>query len=250
MFRRKKMQARKVAKPVETQVRAPQDGTARPHALGVLSDGRAPHNPLPLSGQQLVLKGAGDQRTATELVAAAGDSMPMLAEAMTKIAERFELSVRSADALNRSLAAFSEKVVNGLMGELQHLRYNVGDRLTQTSGNLQIYVEKLDRVLWGALRAQGMSDEAIRRFREENGMQPEAPSGEELIAHLAELEWLRGSNRELIAQNQRLVAQLEGVHDFNPGRTAWVYQPECRCLVCREETARLAAMHAEVTRVP
>jgi hypothetical protein len=226
-----------IVHPPEVLGRTPEPGSA--DELRQIIDGRAPHNPH----QQLIP--AGQQQTATELVAAAGTNLPMLAGALGQIAQRFEQSVQATHALNVGLAQFRETVVNGLMGELKQLRYNLGDKLTHTTTNLDAMVNQLDKVLWSALRAQGMSDDAIRQYRTEHGMEPEAPSGPELIAHLAELEGLRAANAALVAQNQRLLVQLEGVHQIRQEEAGWVWHQECQCMQCQREGDAIAAAQEE-----
>lgn len=200
---------------------------------------RAPHNPV----QTLMPEGM----TANELVAAA-QSMPALVVAVGTIAKRFEQFVGNVDLLNRTLGEFKRDVLQPLREELHHIRYNTGDRLTQTCNDIDAYVGKLDQVLWGALRAQGLSDDQIRTFRTEHGMSPETPRGPELALHLAKVEELRRSNQILVDQNRRLMAQLDTRHTFAQGENGWVWHQSCPCLQCVNETQRISAAQAEVLR--
>ena len=151
-------------------------------------------------------------------------------------------------ALNEALGEFREKLVVPLRQELAYLRYNLGDRVNHATTDLSVYVERLDQVLWGALRAQGLSDADIRKYREEHGMQPEAPRGYELEAQMRELEDLRHSNAELVAQNRRLIATMSG-HQFAPtGAKVWEYHETCDCEVCIEQRTMRKDAEAEASR--
>lgn len=207
---------------------------------------RAPHNPH----QQLIPAAPPEeQMTSSELVRAAGDSVPALTKAVTVIATRFEQLVDNLHGMNRALGEFRTDVILPFREELKHLRYNTGDRLTQASTDLEKYVAGLDKILWATLRAQGMTDVQIRTYREEHGMQPEAPTGPELALHLQELEDLRESNAALVRQNQRLLARLDG-HHFSPGESEWTEKPACTCSVCREYRSKIDSAMLEATHAP
>jgi hypothetical protein len=216
--------------------------TPQPGSIAWSGARRAPHNPH----QQLIP--AGDHRTATELIEAAGGNVPALVQAVTTIAGRFEQFVGNIHELNKGLQEFKRDIVVPFREELKHLRYTTGDRLNHASADLEKYVAKLDQVLWAALRAQGMSDDAIRSFRTENGMEPETPRGFELEMHLNEMEELRQAVRTLSAQNARLLAQLDTRHTFNPGENGWVWHQDCGCAQCHAETQRMVAMQKEASR--
>lgn len=205
---------------------------------------RAPRNPT----QQLITREQAQQRTATELVVAAGDNVPALVSAVGTIAQRFEQFVGNIDALNRSLGEFKHEVMLPFKEELKYLRYTTGDRLNHVSHDLEGYVSKLDKVLWAALRAQGMTDDQIRTFRTEQGMTPEAPRGFELEAHIREFEALKTQNADLIRQNTRLLARMDG-HHFENGEGEWLYKEACRCNVCIRHRQEMQTAAQEAARV-
>lgn len=192
---------------------------------------RAAHNARGI----VLLAGEEPGRSASELVRAAGDSVPALAIAMTTIAQRFEDSVRNADQLNRALGEFKGQVVVPLLEELKFLRYNLGDKVNKTTTNMEVMVDQLDKTIWGALRASGLTDAQIRTYREEHGMQPEAPSGQELELHVAEHQALLRQVEVLTEQNRRLLELLGGdpEHVFwaeDAGQ--WVFHEGCVCQRC------------------
>jgi hypothetical protein len=210
-------------------------------AKGVAAEGRA------LQTRHGALVGTEtSQLRATELIERAGDSVPALAQALTVIAERFEQSVQASHQLNTGLAEFREKAIAPLLNELNYLRYNLGDKVNKTTTNMEVMVDQLDKVVWGALRASGLNDDQIRQYREEHGMQPEAPSGQELEIHLANTQGLLDQVAALTAQNQRLLAQLGATHIFREGESGeYRYHPGCECRACTEETVRVAAATKE-----
>ncbi len=168
---------------------------------------RAPHNPR----QQLITQQEAAQRTATELLAAAGENVPALFQAMGTIAERFEQFVNNIDVLNRTLGEFKHDVMAPFKEELKFLRYNLGDKANGAITNMQTLVAQLDKQIWAVLRAKGMTDEQIRSFRTENGMNPEAPSGQELEDHVRYVQECEESNRTLTEQNQRLLEEVQAL---------------------------------------
>lgn len=210
---------------------------------------RARHNPY----QSLVPAAAGEQRTSRELVDAA-IAQPIPEEvrvALVTIAGRFEQMVGNVNALNRAMHEFKDQVVQPFREELKHLRYSTGDRLNKTSTNLEIYVDKLEKVMWGALRAQGMSDAQIRTFREENGMQPEAPTSDELTHHLDEIQAMKRTIEDLTRQNRRLIALNTGhvfKTDFGRPVVEWEYQEVCVCAVCHDHREALEQAGTEANR--
>jgi hypothetical protein len=212
--------------------------------LAVAADGRAPQT---RSGQLIT----GEETTrlrATELIERAGDSVPALAQALTVIAERFEQSVQASHQLNRGLDEFREKAIAPLQEELKYLRFNLGDKVNKTTTNMEVMVDELDKVIWGALRAGGLTDAEIRTFRTEHGMNPEAPSGQELELHVAQTQGLLDQVAALTAQNQRLLAQLGASHVFREGESGeYRYHPGCECRACTEETVRVAAAQHEAS---
>lgn len=203
---------------------------------------RAAHNPR----QQLIP--AGQEATATELVAQAGENVPALISAVGTIARRFEQFVDNIHQLNLAIGQFKNDVVVPFKKELEYLRYTTGDRLNHVSTDLEKYVAQLDSVMWSALRASGMSDDAIRQYRTTHGMTPETPRGFELSAHLAELEELRRSNAELIDQNRRLLAFADG-HAFGPGETTWQLKEGCTCGVCKAQREVIATTLTELESI-
>jgi hypothetical protein len=205
--------------------------------IAAIASERAPHNPH----QQLIL--ATEGKPLTEIVAAAGSNVPALVDAVTVMATRFTQFVDNIHSLNKTLGEFRQQVIGPFQQELKYLRYTTGERLNHASNDLEVYVRKLDQVIWGALRAAGMSDEQIRTYRQVNGMQPEAPRGPELEQALEE------AVRVLSHQNQRLVAQLDTRHEFRPGEDGWTFHPGCECTQCLAKTQEVAAMQQEVTRV-
>lgn len=206
-----------------------------------LKSGRAKHNPH----QGLVPLAAGEGRRATDLAAAVPQAVPEeVRTALTTIAGRFEQLVGNVHALNRAMHDFKTEIVVPFREELKHLRYSTGDRLNKTSTNLEIYVGKLEKVIWGALRAQGMSDAQIRAFREENGMQPEAPTSDELTAHVARVEAMERTIEDLTRQNRRLIAVSTG-HDFGGVSGPWEYAEGCKCVVCSDHARELGGALTE-----
>lgn len=205
---------------------------------------RAPHNPH----QQLITQAEAEAKTATQLVAAAGDKVPALVSAVTTIASRFEQFVGNIHALNVGLQEFKRDVMLPFRDQLNDLKYNTGDRLNHVSTDLEKYVTKLDQVMWAVLRAQGMSDDAIRSFRTEHGMTPEAPKGFELAAHMAEFEDLKASNERLAKQNKRLLARLDS-HHFSVGESEWELKEGCLCSVCRDYRKQMQEGLAELNKI-
>lgn len=203
---------------------------------------RAPHNPH----QALIL--AGEGRPLTDIVAAAGDNVPALVGAVTVMAERFTQFVENIHTLNKTLGEFKREVIGPFQQELKYLRYTTGERLNHASTDLEVYVRKLDQVIWGALRAAGMSDEQIRTYREVNGMQPEAPRGPELEMHVKRVEGLEEAVRVLTQQNQRLMAQLDTRHEFRQGENGWVFHQGCDCAQCEAKYQELLVMQQEASR--
>jgi hypothetical protein len=109
-------------------------------------------------------------------------------------------------------------------------------------------VDQLDKTIWGALRASGLTDAQIREYRTEHGMNPEAPSGQELEIHMDQHQELLNQVAALTAQNQRLLAQLGASHVFREGEAGeWKYHPGCECRACTAETVHLAAMEHEAS---
>lgn len=191
---------------------------------------RAPHNP-----HQALITVAEQQLPATELVAAAR-SMPAMVQAVGTIAHRFEQFVQNIDELNKALGQFKQEVMLPFKDELKYLRYTTGDRLNHVSTDLEKYVQQLDKTLWAALRAQGMSDEAIKAFRTENGMEPEAPRGFEIETHIAKVAGMQKAIEDLTAQNKRLIAAMDGRHQFLQGDQGWVWRQSCKCTLCKNQT--------------
>jgi len=197
---------------------------------------------------QLIVAGEVPQRTARELVESAGTNVPALASALGIIAQRFEDSVRNSDALNRAIGEFKLEVIQPFREELRFLRFNLGDKVNQTTTNMEVMVDKLEQLITASLRAQGHTDAQILAFRTENGMD-RAPSGEELEIHVHEHEELLAQVATLTAQNQRLLAQLSAKHiEWPEDGGNWVYHAGCQCDACRAEELH-KAMRDEVSGV-
>ena len=210
-----------------------------------LARARAGHN----ARGQVILASDVPQKTATELIAAAGNSVPALAAALTTIATRFEDSVRASDALNRGLGEFRAEVIVPLREELKFLRYNLGDKVNKTTTNMEVMVDQLDKTIWGALRASGLTDAQIRTYREEHGMQPEAPSGQELELHVAQHQALLNQVAVLTEQNRRLLELLGDAPEhvfWAEDAGQWVYHEGCVCERCRAQS-KGTEMTREVT---
>lgn len=193
-------------------------------------EARAPHNPH----QQLITKEQAEQRTAVQLVEAAGMSLPALMQTMNIIAERLELNAKNTALLNTALGEFKNDVMVPFKEELKYLRHVTGDKLNHVSTDLEKYVAKLDQVLWGALRAQGMSDAAIKAYRTEYGMTPETPRGDEIENHIREVEEMKATIVRLTNQNRRLIATPGGHTNWQttPDGPVWNYEETCKCTVC------------------
>lgn len=243
--RRKKVEERKwICGRCKAEGTGPSEDHVCPsQAIATLSGERAPHNPH----QQLIL--ANEGKSLTDIAAAAGDNVPALMNAVTVIAHRFGDMVNNLHTLNTTLGEFRQQVVGPFMQELKYLRYTTGERLNHASNDLEVYVRKLDQVIWGALRASGMTDEQIAKYREVHGMQPEAPRGPELEMHVQRVEALEEAVRVLTHQNQRLVAQLDTRHAFGQGEDGWVWHQGCECLQCVAEYNRQVAAQKEASRV-
>lgn len=207
---------------------------------------RAPHNPH----QALVPRTEGDQRSSSEIVAAAGTLLEM-GQALQTIAARFEQGMANVHALNVGLQEFKRDLVIPFREELKHLRYTTGDRLNKTSTDLEVYVSKLDKLLWGVMRAQGMSEAAIRTFRDENGMQPEAPRSEELEIHVDRMEAMERTIETLTKQNRRLIAASTGhwfLAEYGRKQPEWVYHADCQCEVCTTHRREMLEAATEAGR--
>lgn len=216
-----------------TYVDRPDGDTAEEPPLP--EDIRAPHN----ARGQVILAREQRQSTATELIAAAGNSVPALAAALTTIASRFEDSVRASDAMNRGLGEFRAEVIVPLREELKFLRYNLGDKVNRTTTNMEVMVDQLDKTIWGALRASGLTDAQIRTYREEHGMQPEAPSGQELELHMTQHQGLMDQVAALTEQNRRLLELLGGEPEhvfWAEDAGQWVFHEGCVCERCRSQS--------------
>lgn len=193
---------------------------------------RAPHNEryqLIPAGQPLAPPSASDLVDA----AAMQESLPALSHAVATIAQRFDQFVSNIHELNKTVGQFKNEVIGPFKEELRYLRHTTGDRLNHVSTDLEKYVAKLDQVLWGALRAQGMSDAQIREFRTETGMEPEAPRGFEIETHMAQVAEMEATIERLACQNRRLIAAMSG-HVFGHNVKEWVFHPNCICEVCSD----------------
>jgi hypothetical protein len=184
--------------------------------------------------------------TATRLVRGSKTQVAMVA-AMSTIAQRFEDFVGNIDQLNRALGQFKGEVMEPFREELKYLRYSTGDRLNHVSSDLERYVEKLDKVVIGTLRTAGFTEDQIKLFRAEQGLQPEAPRGFELEAHMLKVAELEKTVESLTWQNQRLIARATG-HAFGSLTSEWVFSPACRCEVCTRAGEDLASRIAETER--
>lgn len=175
------------------------------------------------------------------LVADDPTSLAELVRSLRIIADRAEQSVQNAHQLNLAIGAFRTDVINPLREELRQFSYNVGDRMTGVTQNLELYVSKLDQILCSQLKANGMSDAEILAFRRDNGLQPEAPRGRELELHLMEIEELRRSNAALIEQNKRILAKYSTGHVFLQEEGSELrWHQGCHCSYCAQETERIS----------
>lgn len=111
--------------------------------------------------------------------------------------------------MNLALGEMQEKVLEPVKKEMAFLRYNLGDKVNVTTTYMEKMVKMLDKQIWAVLRAKGMKDTQIRKFRDDHGMNPEEPSGPELEAQQRALEDMAESNVQLIEQNKRLLVQNE-----------------------------------------
>jgi len=155
-------------------------------------------------------------QTASELVVAAGDSVPALASAMGIIARRFEESVQGTHRLNLAVAEFREKAVQQVTEEIKSLRYGIGNKVGQTTDDLAAIVTNLQATVALMIQAQGMSGRRVKELTEKLREQVQAPRAaefaayreqvEELIKHAAAVE---ARNRVLEAENKRLEEDLE-----------------------------------------
>lgn len=197
---------RKAALPPQVQ-EATQTAEESSEVIKSMAAERAPHNPH----QKLITAAEQGELPASELMAQAVQAgLPAMMTAMTTIARRFEQFVVNIDAVNRGLAEFKREVSEPLRDELKHLRYNLGDKVTLTTTNLDSMVSALDRQVWALLRASGMSDDKIREYRTEHGMNPDAPSSQELELQANMIKGLQDTIDELKQQNERLLSQLNG----------------------------------------
>jgi hypothetical protein len=195
---------------------------------------------------QLILASEEPQKTATQLIEQAGDSVPALAQALTVIAERFETSVRSTDQLNRALGEFKEQVMHPFREELRFLRFNLGDKVNQTTTNLEVMVAQLRTLIGAELLAKGVTPAGVQKFMVEHGID-RAPSGEELEMHQAEHQELINQVAALTAQNHRLLSMLNAKHVQWPEDGGnWVYHEGCLCEECRKR-AQGTAMQQEAS---
>ena len=210
--------------------------------IRAMGEERAAHN----ARGQLILASDVPTLTATQLIEQAGDSVPALAQALTVIAERFETSVRSTDQLNRALGEFKLQIMQPFHEELRFLRFNLGDKVNQTTTNMEVMVDKLRALITAQLLAKGLTPERVQEYLIENGID-RAPSGPELEVHVAEHQGLIDQVAALTAQNHRLLAQLAAKHVTWPEDGGnWVYHEGCNCDACRAEHLP-PAMGAEVS---
>ena len=142
----------------------------------------------------------------------------MLANEVTRISSEVGSLARSFDKfqsniheLNVALGQMQQKLLVPLKDELDHLRYNTGAKVEQSTTQLNAIVNHLDRQLTTVLKAAGFSSAQVAGFKEEAGIAPNAPTGEELENEVRTRELLQTSNEELIAQNQRLTAKVAGL---------------------------------------
>jgi hypothetical protein len=191
--------------------------------------------------KQLIV-GVGEP-TATRLVRGSKTQAAMVA-AMSTIAQRFEDFVGNIDQLNRALGQFKGEVMEPFREELKYLRYTTGDRLNHVSSDLERYVDKLDKVVIGTLRTAGFTEDQVKLFRAEQGLQPEAPRGFELEAHMLEVSELEKMVESLTRQNRRLIARATG-HRFVNFQLEWVFDASCGCEVCAREKDALAQAEKE-----
>lgn len=200
---------RRADKPaVQTEVARAEPDQPREGPLAALVPTVMPERP---AGLPVNDPGARDmvERLATELISST--ALSRIHSEVGSIARDLAAFKDNIGGLNLALGEMREKVLVPLREELKHLRYNLGDKVTLTTTNLDAMVNQLDKQIWAMLRAQGMTDDQIRGFRTAHGMSPETPSGQELETHVAEIEALRESHQALVEQNTRLIKEIEAL---------------------------------------
>jgi len=141
-------------------------------------DIRAPHNPR----QQLITAAEAEQRTATELVAAAGSNVPALVAAVQTIAMRFEQVADNTDKLNRAVGEFRDGVVLPLKDELRGLKYTLADSAGNSVSQLHALVAQFDKRLDLVLTMLGKTDGEKAAIRAAAGIAADMPTLAELEA--------------------------------------------------------------------
>lgn len=153
---------------------------------------------------------------------------PMLAPVLTQlqaINDRFSRFESNVHQLNLVAGELVNKVLTPLKGELEQLRYNLGDKANSTVSMLERLVGHVDKQLDIALKLTGAN--AVH-YRDEHGCHGDVPSITELTESgvkaspegsalaasaenlLAQLEQVRAENMRLTRENAQLKASGYG----------------------------------------
>jgi hypothetical protein len=145
--------------------------------------------------------------------------------AMNDRFSRFESNVHQ---LNLVAGELVNKVLTPLKGELEQLRYNLGDKANSTVSMLERLVGHVDKQLDIALKLTGATTGGAKQYRDEHGCHGDVPSITELTESgvkaspegsalaataenlLAQLEQVRAQNMRLTRENAQLKASGYG----------------------------------------
>lgn len=139
----------------------------------------------------------------------------LLAPVLTQlqaINDRFSRFESNVHQLNLVAGELVNKVLTPLKGELEQLRYNLGDKANSTVSMLERLVGHVDKQLDIALKLTGAN--AVH-YRDEHGCHGDVPSiaeltesgvpeGEEREVLLIELECVKSENKRLRDENDRI----------------------------------------------
>lgn len=126
---------------------------------------------------------------------------------------RFDAFVDNIAGLNTALGDFRDKQVVPIKEELRHLRYNLGAKAEQTVTNLDVLVAHLDRQINVVMALQGKNPDEIAKFKEAHGIQPFAPTGQELEVQQQMNEAFKEENFNLTEQVKRLLARIKELEE-------------------------------------
>lgn len=167
-------------------------------------------------------------RAEAQALAEMAPAHPMLAPVLTQlqaINDRFSRFESNVHQLNLVAGELVNKVLTPLKGELEQLRYNLGDKANSTVSMLERLVGHVDKQLDIALKLTGAN--AVR-YRDEHGCHSDVPSITELTESgvkaspegsalaasaenlLAQLEQVRAENMRLTRENAQLKASGYG----------------------------------------